>query len=327
MAESTLSPTWTKLQAEIGYRFGYGRAAAGTTELANLLAAMRGGYRQFLSPPILPGEEVAHSWSFLQVSTTLTAWADVAATVMTVDGAGNKTVTAASATFYPSMIGHTITSTNASYTITAYTSSTIVTVDVDASADTGETFTMTATGDYRLPDDFGGFNGPLHYNASSYNNHPIHQTGTGNIYGQRQQPLTANLATRPELYAVLPLASTGLTAQRSDLMLWPTPQSDHVLRIRYKVQQEPIDDTNEYPLGGMAHGDTLLASCLAYLETMVRDGQGPLWQNFITQLAASVSRDRTDNTPGILGYNGNGPQGTVRRIRISSLTVNGVTPS
>jgi hypothetical protein len=325
MAESTLSVTWTELQAELGYRFGYGRAATGATRLANLLAATRGGNRQFLSPPILPGEEVAHSWSFLKVSTTLTAWADVAATVMT----GDTTVTAASATFYPSMIGHTLTAVASgnTYTITGYTSALIVTVSSTMVADTGLTFTMTATGDYRLPDDFGGFNEPLHYNASSYNNHPIRQTGTGNIYGLRQQPLAAVVAIRPELYAVLPLASAGLTAQRSDLMLWPTPQSDHVLRIRYKVQQEPIDDTNEYPLGGMAYGDTLLASCLAYLETMVRGGQGPLWQNFMTQLAASVSRDRADNAPDIIGYNGNGPRGTVRRLRTSSLTINGVAVS
>jgi len=392
--------TYTELRQEIGYDLGYGRTSGDwdTTQAANILAALRGGYRQFLRPPILPGEPTSHEWSFLTAMEDFVVWTDVASTSMTVTGAGNTTITAASASFFPSMIGHSIVgdATGTSYEITAFTSSTIITVASDASAEivtgtavgqatvvsgvstltadnvftsamvggtlrfdasgnefviagftsgtvvtlTGDAsgeasndtfkidgFTIAADGNYRLPDQYGGLHGPLQYADEDHLNHNIEITGVGNINSLRQRPLQDFSSIRPSVGALLALPTTGLTPQRWDLMLWRTPDEDHTLNLRFKVQQNELTDTNEFPLGGMAHGETLLASCLAYAEQHVNDEVGLHWQNFMQQLVASVSRDRSDHQPDILGYNSDNRRGNGAFFRNQTTTINGVTPT
>jgi len=101
--------------------------------------------------------DVSSRDDFLKTSGTITTWMTA---TNTADGApiystitGESTITAPTATFYPSMVGKAIafTATENSYVITAYTSSTVIKVSGDASGESdGDTITVTADGSYGL---------------------------------------------------------------------------------------------------------------------------------------------------------------------------------
>lgn len=78
MAESTLSLKYTDFILAVGEYLGYGRDATKWTvaQTAQVDSIVQSGYRQFLSPPLLPGERQVHKWHFLKpietVATTAT---------------------------------------------------------------------------------------------------------------------------------------------------------------------------------------------------------------------------------------------------------------
>ena len=68
MSESTLSVTKSELMRYCGRELGYGRDTSRwderqATDAEDVLAS---ALRQFYGPPVLPGEAVAHRWSFLR---------------------------------------------------------------------------------------------------------------------------------------------------------------------------------------------------------------------------------------------------------------------
>ena len=73
MAESSLSMGYPEFCAEIGHFLGYSRTSGNWTagQLAEIEAILNSGYRQFLTPPPLPGEQMSHEWSFIKPTTTL----------------------------------------------------------------------------------------------------------------------------------------------------------------------------------------------------------------------------------------------------------------
>ena len=67
MAESTLSLTYTDLIEAVGHMLGFRRDSTVYTseETADCDDSVQSGYRQFIFPPVLPGQSTSHEWSFL----------------------------------------------------------------------------------------------------------------------------------------------------------------------------------------------------------------------------------------------------------------------
>lgn len=78
MAESTLSLGYPDIASEVAKKLGLPTDAAdrSAAEIALIDDIMQSGVRQFYFPPILPGEEHVHQWSFLKPTTTLATVAD-----------------------------------------------------------------------------------------------------------------------------------------------------------------------------------------------------------------------------------------------------------
>jgi hypothetical protein len=115
-------------------------------------AIVNEGYKRF---------KLAHDWGFLTIRTTLTGWVTNTETAVGAPSysAPSSTVTVDTAMFYPSMVGQVLTfgTSETTWTIDGYTSSTVVTVTGDASGEAAaQEITVTATGFQRLPDDFSG---------------------------------------------------------------------------------------------------------------------------------------------------------------------------
>lgn len=80
MAEPSLSLTYSELAKEVGHFLGYGSddSVWSSEQSDDVDRIVQSGYRQFLNPPLLPGMQVIHQWSFLRPVTTLDTVADQA---------------------------------------------------------------------------------------------------------------------------------------------------------------------------------------------------------------------------------------------------------
>ena len=306
MAESTLSLGFTDFMADVADYLGWGRdsTAWGTNRTAELDAMVQSGYRQFLYPPVLPGQGAAHRWWFLQPTTTLVTWVDVAVSATTVTGGAyvdpSTAITATVATFYPTMVGKSIVITGVgTFVIDGYTSSAVISVTGDASAAAADTFSIDADGDYRAPDDFGGIRGNMTF-AADEGWIPLQVIPEGMIRSYRQHSTSTG---RPRYVALQALSSAGATGQRFNFMFWPEPDDAYTLSYQYNVLVAKLATAVPYPLGGMQHAETVLQSCLAVAENRREETRGPQWERFMERLTASITVD-AGNEPVWLGYNG-----------------------
>ncbi len=233
------------------------------------------------------------------------------------------TLTAAGGTpFYPSMVGKSIVVTDiGTFIITGYTSTTVITVSGDATATT-KPFSVAGDGDFRLPDDFGGIEGPLTFTqAEGYPEIPIRSSQE--IRSLRQRSVASG---RPYLAAIQVGSADGTDGQRFDLKLYPTPDGEYNLTYEYNALKNRLTPAAPFPLGGMAYGDVIKESCLAEAELKEEDGPGVHAQAFAIKLATAISFDKQAMSPDHLPYN-HDKSTTPRRIRRSEnvlVTVGGV---
>ncbi|MEE9597970.1 MAG: hypothetical protein V3V96_14450 [Acidiferrobacterales bacterium] len=294
--ESTLSLKFDNLMALVAERAGYGLranqnvglSADEETEIGLYVAE---GQREFL---------LSYEWSFLKPVATSVLWAATDDTVtMTVGGAGNRTITASVATFFPTMVGHTIVSTNGSYVIDGYSSTTVVTVTVDASADTGETFQITPTGSYRLPDDFGGLLGDVYYQAGDGLWKSLGNTGVAELLALLQ---VSTSTARPTACAVESINVAGDIGQRFDLLAWRIPDTDYTIRYQYDVLSDALV-AGGYPYGGARHAQTINYACFAAMERgKFQLADGPDQRQYQRLLGLSIKADQRGNRADSLGF-------------------------
>lgn len=290
MAESTLSLTFEDLGRSTAFYLGWKRLATeaeGLTaaQAANIEAANRSGYRKFLAE---------HDWGFLTPRATFTLWKTATGTV----SATGTTVTATTAKFFPSMIGHPIViATIGTFTITAYTSSTIITVDASATC-TSKTFTITADGVYRLPDDFGSIDSERIYFAANNQDARTISLASEPLIVESWQLNTQ--VQRPAIAAVRPLSNSTGTGQRFDLVVASIPDADYVVSFPYNVHPNALT-TGLYPYGGMKHAETIRLACTSSAESMFNDPQQEQQRLYAVALNLSKTLDLRQSRAERLG--------------------------
>ncbi len=179
----------------------------------------------------------------------------------------------------------------------------------------------------RLPDDFGGFNGPATlYTTESQVAWEIPETGEQLL--RERFSARPNETGRPSYMAVRPVKGTGpMSGQRYDLVVWPVADGDFTLQVAYFVCPEATSDAVPYHLGGAQHAETVLASCLAAAEWQIMLQKGVHDAKFKERLAASVMADRKLK-PKLFGQNLDRSDGRNRSVfhphELARVTVNGV---
>lgn len=191
------------------------------------------------------------------------------------------------------------------------------------------TFTIQTTAndyDQDLPDDFAGLEGDLTF-APGEGWRPVRVVGEARIRELRETDGAA-VSGRPQYAAVRPKTADGATGQRWEIVFWPTPDATYNLTGRKHALYSKLSAANPYPLGGAAHAQAALKSCLAAYEIKVEKIKGPCWGDFLDALRSSVFQDRAQQ-PTILGYNRDASDGRDRAVRYDRTTyvyVNGVLP-
>jgi hypothetical protein len=233
-------------------------------------------------------------WVCLHPSATIDLWGTVTGT-MTVTGSGLIITDSTNSPFLATMVGHTIVSTNGSYVIDAFTSTSVVTVTSTAAADTGEAFTITNSGNYTMPATFAYMDTEPIFNAAD--------TGLGNI---RQATAAEILSLRAgssggtyaALWAVTPHAFTAATGQLWDLIFWPTPTSSDTVTIQYRINPAAMSLDTEYPVGGNAFNLAVRAYALRAAERTKQQNNGVREAQAKAALQAALIEDHRERARG-----------------------------
>lgn len=96
----------------------------------------------------------------------------------------------------------------------------------------------------------------------------------------------------PVFCAVRPSTHSGGIGTRYQLLVYPTPNAAETMVYVYSCEPEPLDDDNEYPLGGVVHGETIQEAVLSAVEQLKGDYEGVHTKAFGEQLAASIRIDQ-----------------------------------
>jgi hypothetical protein len=182
--------------------------------------------------------------------------------------------------------------------------------------------TAVGTSAYDMPDDFGGLQGGFTFNAGSDRKTTVVTVGEGQIRALQQQ---SSRTGPPTFAAIRPKASDGSIGTRYEVVFWPTPDAVYTLLYRKVALALRLSDAYPYPLGGMEHGETIMAACLAAAEKRMTNTKGVHWDTFIERLNASVAKDRDVSTPDFMGYNGNHDNSENSSGRASKVTYNGLS--
>lgn len=165
----------------------------------------------------------------------------------------------------------------------------------------------TAAGTYNqtLPDNCGGDIGDeLYFDVTESYSAPARKVSVETILEFRSGQSTAATGA-PKFFATRMLTgAAGATGQRYEVIFYPTPDAIYTMHFRHTILSANLTVAAPYPLGGMRHGATIQASCLAVAELRMNDEKGPRWADYVRQLEGSVRVD--ERTPGRLwlGYVG-----------------------
>lgn len=95
----------------------------------------------------------------------------------------------------------------------------------------------------------------------------------------------------PRFATVRDKAADGFEGQRKEVVFWPVPNAIFTLTYRYEAYQGKLEDSFQYPLGGMKHAELVTESCLAIAEQRANDEKGIHWDAFSRLLVAGVAYD------------------------------------
>lgn len=154
-----------------------------------------------------------------------------------------------------------------------------------------------------LPLFFSGLAGdvtPASYERRSV---PIRNIGPS---GMRQAMAADPEGTGPPQYVSIQATTRdSSTVQGMRLTVHPIPDVAVALTIPVRVNPMRLAALCPYPLGGVEHGQTIIAACLAAAEILLNDqADGPNYQQFVRHLQASTERDRRHTSTTYFGYNG-----------------------
>jgi len=267
-------------------------------ELARFESARKSGLRQFyFHPPVdgrivgRPGTAYVHKWSFLEPVTTLTINPSYdTGTISITQGAATLTLSVAGT--FPSWVDSDseILYDGTYYAILTRDGDNQLTMAANWVPDTltDETDWTLVRRVYALPDDFGYIIGPFTY-PENVRHMPIDIIGESQLRSMQNSAYTSGY---PAYAAVRPKSSTGAAGQRFELIVWPASSISAILRYKYAVLPDNlVASTKEYPLGGMAHSETILQSVLSIVEERFLGGRGEHYARFLECLASSIAYD------------------------------------
>lgn len=323
MSEPTSILTFSDLIIKVAEKLGIAYYGASGTEAAQVPSdahdlaltkrIVNDGIRMFINDAPHP-----NGWRWLRPVASLILWPSVAVDTVNpiltaIHSAGLTTITVTSAAFYPSMaLKDIVIPTVGTFNIASYTSSTVIVVTGNASAAhaASKTFSVTADGNYTMPDTFGG----------QVLGHPTFAAGTNRgsslewVDESLIRELRANedISTSTPLQLAFRIKDSGVPRRQWELMTWPIPGEVFTIQFPFMLHFQSLinlTDTSPAPFG---HDESVRAACLAVAEKDVEDAMGNEWKYYREISLPNSYRIDALSAPHKLGYFGNGPRGPMR---------------
>jgi hypothetical protein len=306
VSEPTSALTFADLTLEVAKKLGvafYGLAGdevaqvpTDVHDLAECQAHVNNAIRLFISDAPPPG------WRWMRRLDTVVLWATTTGTATGTYVSPTGTITATSAKFYPSMVGHEIvfTVSGASYTVVGYTSPTVVTTDANCSGEVAAAFTITANGNYTMPAYFGGqYTGEATFSAGSNEAYHLEWTDDYEIRRFREIP-TVDIDT-PRLLAVRRMNEV---ARRWEVMAWPTPGTTVSIQVPYELSFDRMTTGTDLHPAGDRFDEAVKAACFAVLERDAEDSLAGLMQEYREVALPNAYKIDARSAPKRLGPSG-----------------------
>ena len=317
MSEPTSVLTFSDLILEVAYKLGIAYYGAAGDEAAQVpidphdldlcKRTVNNAIRMFIH------DAPAGGWRWLRPVAQLDLWPTISddtsnkiATAVYSAGTGLTTLTIPTAKFYPSMELRTISfnSGASSATIAGYISGTSVTVTGDFHTVANQTWSITTTGDYTLPQTFGGqFTGHPTFVSGTNRGMTLNWTDESQI---RERRANMNQETgTPYMMAVRIMNTTATPRRRWEMMFYRMPGEFLSVLFPYTIHFDELTQLTDVSPAPFGHDETLKAACKAQAEKDVEDTiNGPEWQYYRSALANSWRVDAL-SAPKNLGYFGN----------------------
>jgi len=153
---------------------------------------------------------------------------------------------------------------------------------------------VDGTTTYTLPADFSDMSGPVSF-AVGDTRRSLAKVTEGEI---RSKQSTNSKSGDPSVYCVRAKTTDSTAEQTKEIIVYPTPdaQSAGTVTYRYTIVPAVLTTAAEYPYGGRAHAETIMASCRAIMA----EGQEAFsraYDVFLQRLAASRSVDERVEEP------------------------------
>lgn len=252
-------------------------------------------------------------WRWARPTGSVVLWASLAAAAArTVTGGtfsgGETDVTANTAVFYDSMVGHTLTITGVGdFVIASVTSTTVVQVTGDASSASGATYSLTATGNYTLPEDFSGETAGLpRYTADTGQSITLSWCDQSYVLQQRTDEVDNDY---PRCLAIR-RKDISTSARRWEVMAYPVPDTNVTVEFPYPVYFTALTATTDLPPTPYMLDELLLAAVKYIIERDVHRVRGHFTTHYESALLAAHASDGR-SAPRQLGYFGNPSRGAV----------------
>ena len=154
-----------------------------------------------------------------------------------------------------------------------------------------------------LPPDFGYLEGPVTVTASS----DAYYRPVTVVNPARLDEMYAGRSTTtgaPQMLAIRPAKEADPDwGQRYEIFCYPEADREFTFRLTYAVHPVALSEAAPYHLGGPAHAETIIESCLSIMEQRLHDEMRVHTAKYQERLAASINFDRKVK-PRSLGYNG-----------------------
>ena len=173
---------------------------------------------------------------------------------------------------------------------------------------------------YDLPDDFASPRGDFVPPTSS-GRAPLVRIGEGRIRQFQAGALQSGLPTH---CTIRPKSSTGIAAQKYEVVFYPTPSSAEVISYSYnRVVPYLLRATTLYPFGGAAFSEAIQAACVAKAKEEMEGETAEENVGYLKALAKAIDHDK-EMTPDNVGHSAAGDEHESSFSEVT-LTVNGVS--
>lgn len=107
----------------------------------------------------------------------------------------------------------------------------------------------------------------------------------------RQLLASASSSGHPKYIAVEAKSHDGSSSQRSEAILFPVPDANTTISIRYGISATGLSDTIQFPHGGQEHAETILACCRMVAADRTGGVTESAQMQYAERMAASVLMD------------------------------------